>query len=479
MNLERQMKNEESKRFSELLLVVVFAILMAVGLILGCILVLRPEKSEMEKRELAKFPTFSAAEFADGEYTSAIGTWYSDTYPGRELFIQAEQNLKLLYGIRRDAVANVGNGDDIPDIPTFSTDPAPTDPAPTDPVPTDSSSTEAGTPSGSEAPTETEKQPETSSEAPTEFVDDGRELVDMNPQEAGAVNVKDLAGYCVYGFNLQAADRFAESVAALQANLPGVTFYEIMVPNNSAILLDEETKKAWSLSDERKVIQYYYGKTKQLAPSVCTVDIYDALLSHKNEYIYFRTDHHWTQLGAYYAYVEFCRAAGFSANPLSAYASDVSPTFLGSYVNTNGYKQLEANADSITYYYPLSTNELRFYDEEQKTFRDGKAIRNLKDFHPRYGYMGYIYGDHAVSYMKNPTLKNGRRCLVVKESFGNCFAPFLIDHYEEVVIVDYRYLEDRIVKYALEEGVTDVVFLNNLEAVSDNYVMNVLYDRCR
>ncbi len=468
------MKNEESKRFSELLLVSSFAILMVVGLILGFIIALRPQKSEMEKRELTKFPSFSAAEFADGEYTSGIGTWYADTYPGREMFIQAAQGLKLLYGIQRDAVQNVGNGDDIPDIPVI----------PTEPVP---SSSETKTPS-SEAPTETEPETSTETEPSTEPPQttepetiDGNEIAKMNPQEAGDVNVKDLAGYCVYGFNLSAADRYCEAVASLQSLLAdrNVQFYEIMVPNNSAILLDDATKQAWSLSDERKVIQYYYGKTRSLAPAVHTVDVFDTLLAHKNEYVYFRTDHHWTQLGAYYAYQEFCKAAGFTANPISAYASDVSPTFLGSYVNTNGYKQLEANPDSITYYYPLSTNDIRFWDEEQNTFRNGKAIRNLKDYHPRYGYMGYIYGDHAISYMNNPTLKNGRRCLVVKESFGNCFVPFLIDHYEEVVIVDYRYTSDRIVKAALEENVTDVVFLSNLEAVSDNSVMNVLYDRCR
>ena len=474
MNLERKMKNEESKRFSELLLVVSFSIIMVVGLILGLILALRPSKSELEKRELTKFPSFNAADFADGEFTSGVGTWYADTYPGREMFIQAAQGLKLLYGIRRDTIENVGNGDDIPDIPVIPTLPPETDPVSTetdDPV----TSTEE---TGPEPSTEPSKNPPETTE---EESIDGNEIARMNPQEAGKVNVMDLVGYCVYGFNLAAADRFCEAVSSLQALLKGrnVQVYEIMVPNNSAILLDDATKQAWSLSDERKVIQYYYGKTRQLSPDVRTVDIYDALSAHKNEYIYFKTDHHWTQLGAYYAYQEFCKAAGFTANPLSAYASDFSPTFLGSYVNTNGYKQLEANPDSITYYYPLSTNDIRFWDEEQNTFRNGKAIRNLKDFHPRYGYMGYIFGDHAISYMKNPTLKNGRKCLVVKESFGNCFAPFLIDHYEEVVIVDYRYTKDRIASIAETEGVTDVVFLNNLEAVSDAGVMQVLLDRCR
>ncbi len=474
MNLERKMKEEENKQFFDTLGITMFAIFMILGMILGFIIALRPTVSDVEKRELTKFPEFSLGEFLEGNYTSQINTWYADTYPFRDSLISGEQRIQLAYGIRTDSIQHIGQGDDIPDIPlpTAPTTPPGTDP--TNPGPTEQP-TERPSEQPTEQPTERPTQPQ------TEFVDDGRQIADMNPVEAGDVNVKDLVGYCVYGFNLKAANLYCDAVASMASKLSGkgIRVYEMMIPNNSGVLLDDATKSAWKLIDEQRVINYYYGKTLQTAPEVIPVDAMGSLLAHKTEYIYFKTDHHWTQLGAYYGYQAFCNAAGFTPNPLSFYHTEVMEYFVGSYVNTNALKQLEANADSITYYFPIATNELRFYDAEQNGFRTGKAIRNMSPYHPRYGYMGFIYGDNSISYMTNPGAANGRSCLVIKESFGNCFAPFLIDHYEKVVIVDYRLIKESIVDVAVREGVTDVLFINNLEAISDSNTMTVLFDRCQ
>ena len=470
MNFRKNSETEEEKSFFETLTVIVFAAFLLAGTVLGFLVGFRPKVSEIEKRTLTEFPEYSADSFADGSYMSKISTWYSDTFPGREKMLTAEMNLQRLYGIRNNAGGHIADGDDIPDIPV---------PPETEPV---ESTGEEETMEGSSVEDPTE-QTVPSTEAPEidpdKLVDAGKELVDMNPQEAGNVNVKDLVGYCVYGFNLKAADRYSEAVAALRKQAPkDVRFYEMLAPDNSAVTLDKATRAAWKLSDEEKVIRYYHGKIALLTENVTTIPLIDTLRAHKDEYIYFRTDHHWTALGAYYAYQDLCKAAGVKASVLSDLETTVMEHFTGSYVHTNGYAQLSANADSITYYIPNAVNEITFWDSELKIFRTGKAIRNMSEFHERYGYMGFIYGDNSISYMTNPTLKNGRVCLLIKDSYGNCFAPFLIDSFERVVIVDYRYYNGKIKEEIEKENVTDVVFLNNLDAIANLGVMDVLYDRC-
>ena len=480
---DQKNEREERESFFHKLTVLPFGIVLVAGCVLGLVLPLRETVSEAEKRKLAEFPEFTAETFLSGSYTSDISTWYADTFPGRDRLIEAEQKLQNLYGIRGNVISNVGHGDDIPDLPDES-DPIPSE---TDPVESGESQSESESASENESESESERPTEVPTrepeptENPADLASEGHEIANMNPQEAGDVNIKNLTGYCVYGFNLQAANQFAEAVGSMANALAGTNakVYEIMVPNNSGVMLDDATKKAWNLSDEAKVIRYYHAKTREFNNSVVTVPIYDALRAHNSEYLYFRTDHHWTMLGAYYGYREFCAAAGLAPNDLSLYHTEETKGFLGSYYYTNGYTQLGPSADTVISYVPLTTNEFSFYDDTLNTMRTGKIIRNMSQFDNKYGYMGFIYGDNSYSIITNPSVKNGRKALVVKESFGNCFVPFLADHFEEVVIVDYRYYKSSIPALAREHGSTDVVFVNNLEALSDIQTTKVLLDKCR
>ena len=494
MNLEQKMKDRNRENTYRSLGVCLFLIIMTAGFILGTTLIfLRPEKSELEKRDLTKFPKFTLESFLNGSYTSAIETWYADTFPFRETLLKSEQQLKTLYGFQSTAINNIGEGDDGPNFDDMiaSLSPKEKDPETEAPSATGSPSETAGEQqpesNGSEAPDETspDTEPESSSEPPeTEdpeaLESEGREIAVMNPQEAGNVNILDLVGYCVYGFNVKAADRYCENVAEVAEGLKGIAdVYDILIPDNSAIKLDEETKKAWKLLDERKVIEYYNAKIRSLTAESTEIGIYDILEEHSDEYLYFKTDHHWTQLGAYYAYVEFCKAAGLEAYEIDSYEQEVTPDFLGSYYSTNGYTQLQDNPDMVIAYKPHTVEWFRFFDTAQGVYREGRIIRNMSEFNNTFKYLGFIYGDNPISIIENQTVTNGRKCIVIKESFGNAWVPFLADHFEKVIIIDYRSYKESVIDLAKEEGVTDVVFINNLEAISDKSVMDVLGNICR
>lgn len=481
MNIEEKMKDQNRQNFWRGMSVILFVAVMAAGFVLGLICFpLRPTESELEKRKLTEFPDFTAESFIDGQYCSDIDKWFADTYPFREQFLTAEQNIQTFYGVKTNAISASGDGDEIPDIDALlesmaeaeSQSEAKEETTETAALDTTAASeteiTEAETVASEE---ETPAEPETVAQI------DGQEIAKMNPQEAGAVNILDLVGYCVYGFNLKAANKYCEDVAAVSTAFkddPNVTIYDMLIPDNSAILLPEETKAAWKLSDETKVIQYYQGYLDTLDPEVVDVNIYDTLVEHNDEYLYFKTDHHWTQLGAYYAYREFCEAAGFTPHELDEYPTVDSGAFLGSYFTANGYTQLQDNPDDVISYQPIVTNRFSFMDDSLGQMREGNMVRDMSDsniFTIHQKYLSYIYGDNSYSVAENPEIKNGRKCIVVKESFGNCWAPFLVDHYEKLMIVDYRTYSDSIVELAKAEGATDIIFINNLEAISDLWTM--------
>ena len=462
-----------------------FALVMLVGFILGCILLnLRPEKSDLENRKLTEFPRFkketfyegeyrrfTAEDFMNGKYTSAVSTWFSDSFPMREGMYTAEGKIQKLYGFRSNTINAISDGDEIPDIDSLINSISEEETQPEE-----TKTTEAASLDPTETPAETEPAAETQTEP--ESVD-GDELYRNNPNRAGDVNVKDNVGYCVYGFNHKAADEYAAHVARVAEKLEGkAEVYELLIPNNSAIMLDEETKAEWHLPPEDKVIQYFTAKTYSLNKDVRYVNIYNILAEHNDEYLYFKTDHHWTQLGAYYAYVQYCKEAGFTPHELDEYTELDIGEFLGSYYKTNQLTQLADNPDDVIVYQPIATNEFTFYNRENGKMQSGKMVRDLSEVAVSLKYQAFIYGDQSYNEAKNPNLSDGSCCIVVKESFGNCFAPFMIDHYENLIIIDYRYYKGSIVDLAKNYNHPDIVFVNNLEAISDLYVMSQLGAVC-
>lgn len=109
-------QRQQIKKFRALA-VLLFAAVMAVGAFIGILLFVRPKTSDVEKRELAKFPSFTITSFLDGSYFEAVSLWYSDTYPMRDSLVSADQSLKSLYGIEAGTQVVGGGikGDEIPD----------------------------------------------------------------------------------------------------------------------------------------------------------------------------------------------------------------------------------------------------------------------------------------------------------------------------------------------------------------------------
>lgn len=283
-------------------------------------------------------------------------------------------------------------------------------------------------------------------------------------------------GYEMYSYVDSTAKKYADNVNAVADALAGkANVYMLPIPLSSGVSLPDDLYGKDIFADqkaaEQKIIGYMNGNVKSVA-------LYDALLAHRTEYIYFRTDHHWTATGAYYAYEQFCKAKGITPTPISSYKVDEYDGFLGTfYRDSNQNATMGANPDKVVAYHPLSTEAtLDYGDSENASLTRGKIIYDESDAPASLKYGAFITGDNAYSIINNPDVTNGSSCIVVKESFGNAFVPFLTDHYQTIYVLDYRYWKGSISQFAQSKGVQDVLFVNNLSAIRSTALVGYLHD---
>ena len=294
------------------------------------------------------------------------------------------------------------------------------------------------------------------------------------PYQSGGVYVVGSAGYEMYNYVGSLAEKYQSTVNAVADSLSGVSHvYAMAIPLSSGITLPDELFSDIPGSDQAQAEKDILAGMGQ---NVKTIPLHDVMMSHRTEYIYFRTDHHWTALGAYYAYVQFCTAKGITPHNLSDYEVSQFPGFLGSFYNDGGKPDAMKNdPDTVNAYHPVSaTASMKYGDNENSTLTGGQVIFDESTASASLKYGTFIMGDNPFTVIENPEVSNGESCIVVKESFGNAFVPFLVDHYQTVYVVDYRYYSGSVTQLARDKGVKDVLFVNNLSAIRGSYQMGKL-----
>ena len=283
-------------------------------------------------------------------------------------------------------------------------------------------------------------------------------------EQLGALLKIGDTGYEYYNFVENYANNYITTVCDAGSQLGSITLYDIIVPTSMDIMLPESYIQEHNINsqDQKKAIDYMYKSINGINPSVKTVPVFDALKLHNNDYIYFRTDHHWTQLGAYYAYVEFCKAKGIEPTPLEEYEKSTYDGFLGSFYSDNPNSDMENHPDSVEAYRSKADTTLTFTQEDGTVISDWPVIQDGTDYGTSTKYLIFCAADQPYEEIVNNDLSDGSACLVVKESFGNVFIPFLVDHYKTVYVVDYRYYNGDISDLAQQKGVSDVILVNNI-----------------
>ena len=394
-----------------------FGLMLAIMGFIGLLWFARPDTSVVEKRDLAEFPELSWSAFWDGSYFKGIDTWYADTFPLREGLISGSQTMENLYGIRSDQiVGETMTADDIPD-PDAS-------------------------------------QEEVQAAEPEEILPDGtvKEIGEMQ----GQIYITGGSGYGLYYFTQPAADKFAATMNQVYSNVKDkVNMYVMICPISAGVMLDQTVLDDMGCSDEKAAIDYIYGKMDK---GIHTVSAFDNLRKHNAEYIYFHTDHHWTALGAYYAYEEFCKEKGIQPNPIEGFQTMEFPGFLGTFVSSsNNNAALTANPDTVVAYVPNGTNAMTMHYTNGSVV-DWFVINDVSSYAKSELYATFVGGDRPFSYAHNPNITDGSAVMVIKDSYGNAFIPFLIDHYEYVYWVDARYTSNTISQMVADYNIQDVIY---------------------
>ena len=465
---------KNSARPWEKVQIAVFALTLTGMTVLGLILPLRPTESAVENRKLAQFPDFSWDALISGEYFKGISKWYADTFPLRDAWVEANSKWESAYGLpQEDDVkihGDVEQGDAIPDVPD-ETPPSlilPTTPAPPAPstqtTPATTAPATQTTPSTTAPSTQTTPSttaPSTQITQPTAGVG-GQNVIS---QSFDAVLQVGDAAFEYYNFKLAVADRYAEMLNYTAQKWQGkANVYTIVVPNSMGIMLPDELRGKVNSDDQGKAIRYIFSKTNE---NVFDVPIYDTLMSHRDEYLYFRTDHHWTQRGAYYAYATLMQIKGRPITPLESYKTVTYDNFLGTfYANTNQSPALGKNPDYIEAFLPQSTNRLTYYYYSKDKLKPNNwdVVHDVSSRKPSGKYSCFIGGDNPLTVITNPQKKDGSACVVIKDSYGNAFVPFLVDEYEHVYVIDPRYYKPTLEEFMKQYPVQDIIFVNNISA---------------
>lgn len=286
------------------------------------------------------------------------------------------------------------------------------------------------------------------------------------PETVGGLLVVEDSAYEYYNFVTDLAKEYITAVVNAGSKLAGkATVYDMVIPTSIDIMLPESyiEKNSLNTSDQKKAIdEYILPSITAQDPNIKTISIFDTLKAHANEYLYFRTDHHWTQLGAYYGYVEFCKARGFEPVALDQFDRADYTGYLGSFYTATNSAALAANPDTVEAYIPRADVNLSFTQTDGQTVESWPLIADGEQYDTTSKYIAYCAGDQPYEEIVNNDMAEGPSIVVVKESFGNCFLPFLVNHYKTVYVVDYRSYNGTVTDLVNSTGATDVLLLNNI-----------------
>lgn len=259
--------------------------------------------------------------------------------------------------------------------------------------------------------------------------------------------------------NLEAINQFYKKNNDLLMNT-------LIVPN-AAYIMEDYLPAGAPVRDQGADMEYI---RKQLSSDIGCIDITDTLRQHAKDGIYYKTDHHWTTRGAVYGFNAAANAMNIQGIVTEYKIYTVATDFSGTLASTSGYHKAE---DTVEVYEPENV-EIQYLvsdsdnEERRPTVYDRTAL-NGKD-----KYQVFFGGNHAMVDIMT-TNDKGRRLLIFKDSYANCFVPFLIPYYTEVVMIDPRYYYDNIQTLMNNKGITDVLFLYNMDTfLTDNSLADVL-----
>lgn len=230
-----------------------------------------------------------------------------------------------------------------------------------------------------------------------------------------------------------------------------INFFSMLIPTQ----LEFKEPLYSNIQDKQKdTIDYIYeNKPDRVIP----VNVYLNLSDHRDEYIYYRTDHHWTARGAYYGYSAFMEVMRdtladdktaekeFAPVKMEDFTRHEEKNFLGYLYMQAQSPELSRHPDTIEWYDLNEKGNITIHDEY---YKDGESVQydsvifaKADNGEYRNEYSLFLGGDQPLIEMTNKSIPDGRTIIVIKDSYCNCFAPWLIQNFHKVIMIDPRTYE--------------------------------------
>ena len=245
--------------------------------------------------------------------------------------------------------------------------------------------------------------------------------------------------------NIKAIKSFSESQSKIPVRM-------MLVPDAANVL----NHSLPALAKPEDQTQMFSMVRKDLRDSVEWIDVSTELNKHKTEKIYYKTDHHWTTLGAFYAFQAAAPSLGIDGDLSGKYVSyTVSDSFNGMLASKSGvnlgekqqidiYVPTEEDTDLIVDYVDEGKRSTSLYDSSKLKEKDQYTV--------------FLGGNSSLLDIRTVSTST-KRLLLVKDSFANSFIPFLTPYYREIVVVDPRYYSGTINDLMDSYRISEVLFL--------------------
>lgn len=401
------------------------------------------EVSEKERRELAQKPKFTFRSIFDGSYETAFEKYYSDQFPMRDFLISAN-------GRRENIFSGLRSRDDgIVVIKNMSED-------------AEKADDNTDKPSPDAASSDTVQEPE---DKTGDAKENGWEKYD----EADVYGYTILSGKSameVYDNSYKKLGEYAAVINRLADRLPDTKVYNVLIPSAIEFYAPAEYNQSKQKS-QKQGIEYVYERLTDATG----VDVYGNISQHTDKYLYFRTDHHWTARGAYYGYIGFAAAAGFSPVDIGTPSGKVEG-FVGT-LDSKVNGALKKYPDSVEYFMPQVNTEAVIYKSFSMT--GGVHIPVVAESTQSTNkYMIFIDGDNALTKITTDA-GTGRSLLILKDSFANALVPWLCNNYSEIYVVDPRWIPSGdLAGFVKDNNIGEVAVVNYIMSTRNDKYMKGL-----
>ena len=261
-------------------------------------------------------------------------------------------------------------------------------------------------------------------------------------------------------FDQPAADRVTENLNYVNKFVENVDIPVVfsLIPTQACIWADRLPEGAPNASQTDLMAQAQGAVT-----GATWADVYTPLMEHKDEDIFYRTDHHWTSLGAYYGYTGLASALGYTPVPLTDYTPTVRSTeFYGTVFSSSGVRWVKP--DTITTYVPDDgiTVVSHTYDNSGNPVEEQRALYVESFLSVKDKYSMFLGGNQSLGVVTNTNNPDGPKLLIIRDSYADSLVPFLTAHYSEIHLIDPRYYHLSVKDYVEQNGIDQALVLSGV-----------------